>query len=385
MAKIAVNSSALDNQISQLELLTRHLGQLSEQVEQVNRALTWEVSISARIRAELGTHAGNVRQLSQRTQLLKQVLGDINERYQRTERELIRSDSGGTTERTERTGEQRGSVGEKKKSEGWFQQIVSWFRHLIGLDEGHHGRYEVDSILFDEDGSYGGDQGAPESITDFSERRDLYDIVRRYYPNMSDEEIARYLTKLNSEGCSYVAVVNTILAAYEGREAEFERTFGFPLYAENGDLNYNRLIVDYYTATDNHNKGFFGDKYNPGEDESGIRGHGANLDDQRYRLDLYLDQHGVRAKTKRVNITPENFEHYARKGSVVIFYYNGNIYPADGGTRHPIGAHAMTVTGVTEDGRYIVSSWGGRYYLDPKEVVNRNGGNTGYSFLYIEY
>ena len=42
----------------------------------------------------------------------------------------------------------------------------------------------------------------------------------------------------------------------------------------------------------------------------------------------------------------------------------------------------MTVTGVTEDGRYIVSSWGGKYYIDPDEMVNSA---TSYDFVYYKY
>jgi len=30
----------------------------------------------------------------------------------------------------------------------------------------------------------------------------------------------------------------------------------------------------------------------------------------------------------------------------------------------------MTVTGITDDGRYIVSSWGKVYYLDPSTGTN---------------
>ena len=35
-----------------------------------------------------------------------------------------------------------------------------------------------------------------------------------------------------------------------------------------------------------------------------------------------------------------------------------------------VGGHWMTITGTTEDGRYIVSSWGGRYFLNPSELNN---------------
>ena len=40
---------------------------------------------------------------------------------------------------------------------------------------------------------------------------------------------------------------------------------------------------------------------------------------------------------------------------------NGNRYYIDGG-------HAITVTGITEDGRYIVSSWGEKYYINPSDI-----------------
>jgi hypothetical protein len=30
----------------------------------------------------------------------------------------------------------------------------------------------------------------------------------------------------------------------------------------------------------------------------------------------------------------------------------------------------MTITGVTDDGRYVVSSWGDKYYLKPDELSN---------------
>lgn len=34
------------------------------------------------------------------------------------------------------------------------------------------------------------------------------------------------------------------------------------------------------------------------------------------------------------------------------------------------GGHAMSVTGVTSDGRMIVSSWGEKYYIAPYEDAN---------------
>ena len=48
--------------------------------------------------------------------------------------------------------------------------------------------------------------------------------------------------------------------------------------------------------------------------------------------------------------------------------FNSDNSSATGGER--VGTemrHVMIVTGVTSDGRYIVSTNGGKFYLDPKE------------------
>jgi len=47
-----------------------------------------------------------------------------------------------------------------------------------------------------------------------------------------------------------------------------------------------------------------------------------------------------------------------------------DITPVNGGkTMHFDEAHVMTVTGVAPDGRLIVSTWGGKYYIDPNTCV----------------
>ena len=38
------------------------------------------------------------------------------------------------------------------------------------------------------------------------------------------------------------------------------------------------------------------------------------------------------------------------------------------------GGHAITVTGVTDDGKWIVSSWGKKYYIDPNETFTYRDG-----------
>jgi hypothetical protein len=238
--------------------------------------------------------------------------------------------------------------------------------------------------VFDEAGAYGADQGAPKDDTaDYDEFRSI--IQENTGRKLNDEELKTYLEKLNSEGCGYAAMTNTILQHYEGREEEFEQTFGFPMYKD-GDLNYNTLLVDIYSSTDNHNKGWFGiDKVSKYEDYrvgEGFWGYdsmldntnnsGVTLSSSEYRIQKYLSDHGVESTvTNYTNgeITVENFYEYAAQGDVQLSF-NGDLKMVDAnGTvwqRDDVG-HRMTITGV-EDGKFVLSSWGEKYYLDPSEV-----------------
>jgi hypothetical protein len=67
------------------------------------------------------------------------------------------------------------------------------------------------------------------------------------------------------------------------------------------------------------------------------------------QINSYLDS------GKNVNIAAGKFNLYNKDGSVAA---------------KDVGDHWMTVTGTTKDGRYIVSSWGKRYYLNPSEIQN---------------
>lgn len=290
------------------------------------------------------------------------------------------------------------TVAQYKKTESKVKVVSA--EHGSTEEEDGITEHQIDSIVYDDEGSYGGNQGSPKSERgEGSEQEELYEIVRNYYPDMTDAEISDYLKKLNSEGCGYVALVNTIFAEYEGREEEFEKDFGFPMYHD-GDLNYDKLLVDLYTATDNHNKKSFlwfeWDSIDTKEDDSATSGNGTSADDREYRLQKYLEDKGVgmsmeQTKYKQDAITTENFMEYAEKGHIVISYRYGNLQKEDGTTAQFIdGGHAMVVTGVTDDGRFIVSSWGEKYYIDPSEIFTTTDSEgdshtTNFEFQLIQY
>ncbi len=270
--------------------------------------------------------------------------------------------------------------------------ISKWWKHR----HDDKIRYKVDSIVFDDEGSYGGNQGSPKGTWwNPWRRKELFEVIERNTGRtFTAAERDAYLKKLNSEGCGYVAIVNTIFAEYEGRPGDFEKTFGYPMY-HNGDLNYDMLIADIYSSMDNtdghghydayhdYDSSTDGNRsdYSVWKDKSGF---GIYPSEQATYVTEFMKDHGVTANAHtNVNVTAENFEQLSRSGKhVIVNFYYGNLLNMDGSVGQYIdGGHAMTVTGVTNDGHLIVSSWGKEYMIDP----NVAGTGASLNFTTIEY
>ena len=285
---------------------------------------------------------------------------------------------------------------------------------------------------FDDDksnGTYGGDQGNmaynKKGMWFFGfrwfEDEDLYAFIRQHsrYQNYSQTQIAKLLDQINSEGCGYVAMVNNIFVEFEGKEDEFERIFGFPMYDKKGKANYDYLIVDFYANTDNKYYldepmgavaltndvilEYLGGREDEFRSKYGcdplIDGRMINPEAQQKILDAYqnssvatkdvsgttnyslenrfrhyLDEKGVSYSTEIVpggnGMSTTKIDAYLDSGkNVNISVGDFNLYDESGkAVAKDVGNHWMTVTGTTADGRYIVSSWGNRYYLNPSKL-----------------
>lgn len=296
---------------------------------------------------------------------------------------------------------------------------------------------------FDDDksnGTYGADQGDmahnKKGIWFFGfrwfEDEDLYAYIRLHsrYQNYSQTQIADLMERINSEGCGYIAMVNNIFVEYEGREAEFERKFGFPMYDKNGKANYDYLIVDFYANTDDQyyvdetmgatalvndvllqyrykENGEWkwkteefkskygcepvlnGDRINPearqkvldeyqGSSVVTMDVSGTTPYSLENRFKHYMEQKGIACTTRTLGGNPmpssTEIDGYLDNGqNVNIAVGSFNLYDENGKTAaNDVGDHWMTITGTTDDGRYIVSSWGKRYYLKPSELSGAN-------------
>ncbi len=253
-------------------------------------------------------------------------------------------------------------------------------------------------------GYYGGNQGAPfkASSKDIKKYRE---IIEKNFPdaNLSDKELRKYLRKINSEGCGYVALINTIFVNYINDPEGFEKTFGYPMYTEDGQLNYNMLLVDIYSSMDNHDEnGNFDefmdyspkkdgpkDSYNWRNDETG---KGTTPVEREYYMEEFMKEHNVEVDVNpSVSVNSDNVEDLLSQGKqIIVAFHDGNLYNMDGTIKQEIdGGHAMTVTGVTSDGKLIVSSWGNMYYIDPDEVIeveyNGKKHRTSMTFATVEY
>lgn len=76
----------------------------------------------------------------------------------------------------------------------------------------------------------------------------IWEELQKYYPveSFENEDKAmefyqKYFTVMAHDGCGYAASANCVFKAYEGREEEFERTFGYPMYkvSPTGEIDFN--------------------------------------------------------------------------------------------------------------------------------------------------
>lgn len=231
--------------------------------------------------------------------------------------------------------------------------------------------YTIDSVLYDDDGAYGGNQGKMIQDFKYNKKRhdELLNDIKQYFPNMTNDEAKDYLSHLNTTGCGYVAMVNTILMHYENNPDGFLKDFGFPMYKD-GDLNYDRLLLDLYTYTDINN-------LNDG-------GNGLPEGTTQYSRNMILDQYmgdrdiAVRSQYD-IEFTADSFKEISKRGGKVVLYlYNDSIIDSSNEPYY-VGGHAMVVTGISGE-RITVSSWGETYYVDLSDLDT----NDGFSAIYFK-
>lgn len=383
MAKFSVLVSALENEKSKYNSYKGELSSYSSKINSAKNVLPILGDTAVQLKNALAKSKENVNTLSDNAHNLSQTLEQICLLYINVEKNSNNSSDNNYVV----------SKSENNPFSKFFPPFTNnlFYTGLLELIrkifKGNKiNGYEIDSIVFDDKGSFGGDQGAAQKLKNNSEeRKQIESIIRRNLKDCDGSDninLANYLNKLNSEGCGYVALANTIFVYYQGKEKDFEQAFGYAMYNKNGDLNYNLLIADVYSSMDNRKNGVYNkyddynsdkdgeyDTYNPWNDKSG---QGSNPENYQNYLNSFMSKRGIDsevAKLESNTMTIEILKKYTDSGnSVLLGYYNGNIYKENGEIQQYIdGGHGMIVTGITYDGKYIVSSWGEKYIIDPNE------------------
>lgn len=283
------------------------------------------------------------------------------------------------------------------------------------------------TTIFDGANGYGGDQGDMARNRNgfkflwwvWGEDKDIYDFVRSQdgYENYSETQIHELLDKINNEGCGYVALVNTLFLEFPGSEAEFEQIYGFPMRDKNGNYNFNQMLIDIYCKTDDkyfltedsgknalicdvlrdyHDNPAkfeqdYGVKYDPNSETipdevsntilacydgevASYKAEGTNIYSQENRLLAYLHEKGIDANvncSSSSTMSVDSVKNTLESGTVVKLSLGKGTQFCDesGKVQQTLGGdHAVLITGVTDDGRYIISSWGNQYYVDPSQT-----------------
>lgn len=265
----------------------------------------------------------------------------------------------------------------------------------------HLSEYEkMHSVVFNTKKSrqYGGDQGRPQ-YTDKNSKEYImmYEIASKNNAMVTPDNFDTYLEKMNYEGCGYVSLVNGIMCRYEKEPEEFEKIFGYPMYKSDKTLNYECLLTDIYSSYDNYSHGKENPMrdYNPFDDglpfgydkANDSTGNGTNPKFRKECLTSFMKDHGVSADMKTLDyLCPQNFKEITDSGkTVLVSLKRGKLEFEDGTTNQLIDSHSIVVTGFTDDGRIIVSSWGKRLFIDPDdhERVEHTNVITGKDTTYL--
>jgi len=229
--------------------------------------------------------------------------------------------------------------------------------------------------VFGGHGPYGGNQGSLASRWDHltpEEQQAYMAIIRSYFPGLTDQEIRDVINQMNATGCGYVAGVNSIIARYANNPTEFERRFGFPLYAPDGSINYDRLFTDYWCWIQTHR---------PGTDPTGNTQDHAPAGTYPTGDDFlkdYLAEHGIKVTTvEESKGSAGSYSAFSNDHGTVFVSIEPIIFYDDNGKQVEAvpGFHAVTVTGegVDSSGRtyWTVSSWGQHYRIYPDDYAGK--------------
>ncbi len=198
------------------------------------------------------------------------------------------------------------------------------------------------------------------------------------------------LNQIDEADCTYIATVNAIVDKFKDNPKLFEEKFGYPLYKEDGEPNFNELLIDLYIFenTQDDNSILYYDENNKVHisylNEDGM----LDLDNQVYINNGENDDEHIRSflQSKDINTTTSfnenniNFiENEFKKGNKISLGIDideeiGEALPMknlsikeEDNIENLDGSHQVYVTEVNKD-TITVSSWGEKYEIKKSDL-----------------
>lgn len=272
----------------------------------------------------------------------------------------------------------------------------------------------------DERNLFGGDQGALiQNIEEFINDAKVREIISKYYPDYTDEDLELLFSRMSSVGCGYIASINTLFQEYLfHNEIDFYNRFAFPPYdlaldETTGkvykDFNYEYLFLDFFLYYAKNKEGFntieevYGNQEDIISGDLAVNGDDTPVEGMNGAISIYnmLNTFQEYLEEKGIDVTVTSWLDiwYALKSKneyasdiskfdkvvavireslkegkqIVVSDSHFNLYypyDKDGNgllddiAYSDVGGHALTVVGITDSNQLIVSSWGHEYVID---------------------
>lgn len=220
---------------------------------------------------------------------------------------------------------------------------------------------------------YGGNQDYfEEKSADLLTRNDINNILNEYFPDATYEEKALILENMGGKCCHYSTLSNSIFQQYEGKEQDFEDTFGFDMYTicDNGTVRYNyealvlTLVLSYNTENYPYTKDDYISMPLAGTDYDYSQMYGTvELINKKYGTNFSYSNNDL--SDSSINI--DSIKQHLNEGySVMINAADFSLYDYETGdtfVEDCMAGHSMSLVGFTDDGKIIVSTYGKKYIL----------------------
>ena len=267
-------------------------------------------------------------------------------------------------------------------------------------------------LLLQQD-QYGGAQGdVPNFIKNYYKKsnnaienqkaKTMIDIIKSYYPNATQMDIINIAESFAPNGCVYMAFANTFVAhmgSIENGADIFKRKIGYDLIVTDGtNKSYN---VEALALNINLNRC---KKMNLSMEETIKNNNGVSYQSTPTDIVSFFEDRGIKIKEQRgimleseeksimpsllaeIASNPNSMYILRAKGfdlesvSQSAFDNNDKALESsvvDKNVRKNIGGHGMLITGLTESGDFIVSSWKEKFIFKVGEMLK----NKGYAFI----